>query len=133
LISNSPYYDETTAQPGLAPLRRVKLQRYDATNTAQDIFNGYIINYDYNFALGGLDTVTVFCADQFYLLAQTVMDEFNVSEELTSTRLEAVLDLPEVAFPIAQRNIDYRHTNTWRRVSFHSASGHKCFTVLFRN
>jgi hypothetical protein len=53
-----------------------------------------------------LDTVTVFCADQFYLLAQTVMDEFNVSEELTSTRLEAVLDLPEVAFPIAQRNID---------------------------
>jgi hypothetical protein len=53
----------------------------------------------YNFALGGLDTVTVFCADQFYLLAQTVMDEFNVSEELTSTRLEAVLDLPEVAFP----------------------------------
>jgi hypothetical protein len=129
----SPYWDETTAQPGLAPLRRVKLQRYNATNTAQDIFNGYIINYDYNFALGGLDTVTVFCADQFYLLAQTVMDEFNVSEELTSTRLEAVLDLPEVAFPIAQRNIDYRHTNTWRRVSFHSASGHKCFTVLFRN
>ena len=101
----SPYWDETTAQPGLAPLRRVKLQRYDATNTAQDIFNGYIINYDYNFALGGLDTVTVFCADQFYLLAQTVMDEFNVSEELTSTRLEAVLDLPEVAFPVAQRNI----------------------------
>ena len=102
----SPYWDETTAQPGLAPLRRVKLQRYDATNTAQDIFNGYIINYNYNFALGGLDTVTVFCADQFYLLAQTVMDEFNPSEELSSTRLEAVLDLPEVAFPVAQRDIE---------------------------
>jgi hypothetical protein len=87
LISKAHIGDETTAQPGLAPLRRVKLQRYDATNTAQDIFNGYIINYDYNFALGGLDTVTVFCADQFYLLAQTVMDEFNVSEELTSTGL----------------------------------------------
>jgi hypothetical protein len=103
---DSPYWDETTQQPGLAPLRRVKLQRYDATNTAQDIFNGYIINYMYNFALGGLDTVTVFCADQFYLLAQTVMDEFNVHEELSSTRLEAVLDLPEVAFPIAQRDIE---------------------------
>lgn len=101
----SPYWDETTQQPGLAPLRRVKLQRYDATNTAQDIFNGYIINYDYNFALGGLDTVTVFCADQFYLLAQTVMDEFNVSEELSSARLSAVLNLPEVDFPAAQRDI----------------------------
>ena len=101
----SPYWDTTTAQPGLAPLRKVKLQRFDALNVAQDIFNGYIINYNYNFALGGIDTVTVFCADQFYLLAQTVMDEFNVSEQLSSERLEAVLDLPEVAFPVAQRNI----------------------------
>ena len=101
----SPYYDATTAQPGLAPLRKVKLQRFDALDVAQDIFNGYIINYNYNFALGGIDTVTVFCADQFYLLAQTVMDEFNVSEQLSSARLEAVLDLPEVAFPVAQRSI----------------------------
>ena len=101
----SPYWDATTAQPGLAPLRKVKLQRFDALSVAQDIFNGYIINYNYNFALGGIDTVTVFCADQFYLLAQTVMDEFNVSEQLSSARLEAVLDLPEVAFPIAQRSI----------------------------
>jgi len=101
----SPYWDATTQQPGLAPMRKVKLQRYDALNAAQDIFNGYIINYDYNFALGGLDTVTVYCADQFYLLAQTVLDEFNVSEELSSARLTAILDLPEVAFPIAQRII----------------------------
>ena len=101
----SPYYDAATAQPGLAPLRKVKLQRFDALNVAQDIFNGYIINYNYNFSVGGIDTVTVFCADQFYLLAQTVMDEFNVSEQLSSARLEAVLDLPEVAFPIAQRSI----------------------------
>lgn len=101
----SPYWDATTQQPGLAPMRRVKLQRYDALNAAQDIFNGYIINFNYNFALGGLDTVTVYCADQFYLLAQTVLDEFNVSEQLSSARLTAILDLPEVAFPVAQRSI----------------------------
>jgi len=101
----SPYWDATTQQPGLAPMRKVKLQRYDALNAAQDIFNGYIINYDYNFALGGLDSVTVYCADQFYLLAQTVLDEFNVSEELSSARLTAILDLPEVAFPVTQRSI----------------------------
>ena len=101
----SPYWDTATAQPGLAPLRKVKLQRYDTNNDAQDIFNGYIINYNYNFALGGLDTVTVYCADQFYLLAQTFMDEFNVSEQLSSARLTAVLDLPEVAFPAGQRTI----------------------------
>jgi hypothetical protein len=34
------------------------------------------------------------------------MDEFNVSEELSNVRLSAVLDLPEVDFPIAQRDIN---------------------------
>ena len=104
--SLSPYFDPSTAQPGLAPMRKVRLARYSATNVKEYLFNGYIVNYDYNFALGGLDTVTVYCADDFYLLAQTYMDEFNVSEQLSNVRLSAVLDLPEVDFPIAQRDID---------------------------
>jgi hypothetical protein len=103
--SLSPYYDPTEAQPGLAPMRRVRLARYSNTNVKEYLFNGFIVNYDYNFALGGLDTVTVYCADDFYLLAQTYLAEFNVSEELSSVRLSAVLDLPEVDFPIGQRNI----------------------------
>ena len=102
---NSPYYDTAQAQPGLAPMRRVRLSRYSSLNVKEYLFVGVIVNYDYNFALGGLDTVTVYCADDFYLLAQTFMAEFNVSEELSSARLTAVLDLPEVDFPIGQRNI----------------------------
>ncbi len=102
---NSPFFDETTAQPGLAPMRKVELVRYDSLNVAQLIFRGYIINYNYDFVLGGIDLVTVFCADDLYLLSQTFLDEFNVSEQLSSERLEAVLDLPEIAFPIAARNI----------------------------
>ena len=101
----SPYYDTTSSQPGLAPMRKVRLARYSDLNVKEYLFNGYIVNYDYNFALGGLDTVTVYCADDFYLLAQTYMAEFNVSEQLSSARLTAVLDLPEVDFPIGQRNI----------------------------
>ena len=101
----SPYFDPTTAQPGLAPMRKVELVRYDSLNAAEYLFKGYIVNYNYNFALGGIDTVTVFCADDFYLLSQTFLDEFNVSEELTNLRLTAVLDLPEVNFPAGARNI----------------------------
>jgi len=101
----SPYFDPTTAQPGLAPMRRVRLSRYDSLNNKEYLFNGYIVNYDYDFNLEGIDTVTVFCADDFYLLSQTVLDEFNVSEELSNVRLTAVLDLPEVNFPALQRNI----------------------------
>jgi hypothetical protein len=102
---DSPYYDTAEAKPGLAPLRRVRLSRYSATNVKEYLFNGVIVNFDYNFALGGLDTVTVYCADDFYLLAQTYLDEYNVSEELSSARLSAILDRPEVDFPLATRDI----------------------------
>ena len=102
---NSPYFDPSTAQPGLAPMRKVELVRYDSTNTAEYLFKGYIVNYDYNFALGGIDTCTVFCADDFYLLSQTFLNEYNVDEELSNVRLENVLDLPEVNFPAAARDI----------------------------
>jgi hypothetical protein len=101
--TQSPYYDTDQAVPGLAPMRKVILSR-----EGEQLFNGYIVDYSYNFNLGGLDTVSVSCADDFYLLSQTYMDEFNVSEELANVRIEAVLDLPEVdAFQLpGQRNLE---------------------------
>ncbi len=102
---NSPYYDTPQSKPGLAPLRAVQLIRYSATNVPESLFSGYVVNYDYNFALGGLDTVTVYCADQFYLLAQTYLDELNVTAETSGERIETVLDLPEVDFPAGSRAI----------------------------
>jgi hypothetical protein len=48
----------------------------------------------------------VYCADDFYLLAQTALAEFNVTEQLSSARLSAVLDLPEVAYPALSRDIE---------------------------
>jgi hypothetical protein len=99
----SPYFNTDEAVPGLAPMRKVVLSR-----EGEELFNGYIVDYSYNFNLGGLDTVSVSCADDFYLLSQTYMDEFNVSEELADVRIEAVLDLPEVnAFQLpGQRNLE---------------------------
>jgi hypothetical protein len=102
---NSPYYNTSDSQPGLAPMRQVKLIRYDSTNVAEYLYSGFVVNYDYNFALGGLDTVTVYCADQFYLLSQTYLDEFNPSAELSGARINTVLNLPEVDFPALSRDI----------------------------
>ena len=101
--TSSPYWNTDDAVPGLAPMRKVILSR-----EGEQLFNGYIVDYSYNFNLGGLDTVSVACADDFYLLSQTYMDEFNVSEELANVRIEAVLDLPEVnAFQLpGQRNLE---------------------------
>jgi len=102
---SSPYYDTPQSKPGLAPMRKVQLIRYDQSNNAEYLFSGYVVNYDYNFALGGLDPVTVYCADQFYLLSQTYLDAYNPSAQLSGARITTILDLPEVDFPLAQRNI----------------------------
>ena len=101
--TQSPYYDTDLSVPGLAPMRKVVLSR-----EGEELFNGYIVDYSYNFNLGGLDTVSVSCADDFYLLSQTYMDEFNVTEQLASARVAAVLNLPEVnAFTgVGQRSIE---------------------------
>jgi len=105
LYSSSPYVDPQGVFT-LAPLRRVSFGRYNSLNTFITLFVGQIVSYDYNYELGGQNTVTVYCADDFYLLAQTALAEYNVTEELSSTRLSAVLDLPEVAYPILSRDIE---------------------------
>jgi len=105
LYSSSPYVDPQGVFT-LAPLRRVSFGRYNSLNTFITLFVGQIVSYDYNYELGGQNTVTVYCADDFYLLAQTALAEFNVSEQLSSARLSAVLDLPEVAYPALSRDIE---------------------------
>jgi hypothetical protein len=103
----SPFYNTPEALPGLSPLRAVELIRYDVSNNPEYLYRGKIVNYDYNFALDGIDTVTVYCSDNFYLLSQTYMDELNVGVETSGERIETVLDLPEVDYPTgAARNID---------------------------
>ena len=104
---SNPFYDQALGVPGLAPARAVQLIRYDDSNVAESLFVGFIVNYDYKFTLGGLDTVSVFCVDNMYRLAQTTISQFNPSQELTGTRINAILDLSEVDYPTGSaRNID---------------------------
>jgi hypothetical protein len=98
--TSSPYYDPANNEPGLAPLRKVRLSR-DGTY----LFTGIVTGYDYNFVLGDLDSVTVICADDFYRLAQTQLDTYNPAAELSGSRVTDVLDLPEVDYPAGTRSI----------------------------
>jgi hypothetical protein len=102
----NPYYDQAQGVPGLAPGRAVKLVRYDSTDTPELLFVGYVVSYDYRFVLGGNDTVGVFCVDNMYRLAQTFIPGQNPNKEFTGTRINWVLDLPEVDYPTGSaRNI----------------------------
>jgi hypothetical protein len=105
LYSSSPYVDPNE-EFTLAPLRKVSFGRYNSVGTFIELFRGQIVNYDYSYQLGQQNIVSVYCADDFYLLAQTALAEFNVTEQLSSARLSAVLDLPEVAYPALTRDIE---------------------------
>lgn len=101
--NDSPYYDATV--PGLAPMREVRLIRYDDANNPEYLFVGNVVNYDYSFNLGENDTVTVFCADAFYKLANTQLAGQNASKEMSDVRINWLLD--EISYPTgAARDID---------------------------
>ena len=104
--TNSPYYQDNLQTPGLAPLRQVNLIRYNNSNVADYLFKGKIVDYDYSFVLGGLNTVSVYCADDMYLLSQTFLDAFNPSAQLSGARINTVLDLPEIDYPTGATNRD---------------------------
>ena len=91
--TTSPYYDPANNEPGLAPMRSVRLSR-----DGQYLFTGVVTSYTYDFALAGPNTVNVQCADEFYKLAQTQLDEYNVTAQTSGQRITSVLALPEVDY-----------------------------------
>jgi len=120
---SSPFYNTPDSQPGLAPMRKVRFMRYDDSNVEELLFTGYVINFDYNFGLGEIDTVTVYCADQFYLLAQTYLNDLNVDPETSGERIETILNLPEVAFPVLARDISTGTVNLGHNASYNVDAG----------
>jgi hypothetical protein len=96
----SPYWDVTTNQSGVQPRRQVTVAL-----AGELVFVGSIttINIAYN---QDLSDATIGASDDFVLLAnQSVTTTFTPPIEISGTRVTSILDLPEVNFPIDQRNI----------------------------
>jgi hypothetical protein len=111
LDDGSPYYDTTDDYFGLEPGRRVRLSR-QVSGSPEYLFIGTIVTYDYKYELAGNDAVSIQCADDFYLLAQAILDEWNVTAEMTGARLNSLLDLPEVdLFDPIERDISIGTVN----------------------
>ena len=110
--STSPYYDPANNEPGLAPMRTVRLSR-----DGEYLFVGVVTGYTYDFALAGPNLVNVQCADEFYKLAQTQLDEYNVSAETSGQRITSVLALPEVDYQgstsIATGTVNLGHDSSY--------------------
>ena len=110
--TTSPYYDPNNNQPGLAPMRSVRLSR-----DGEYLFVGVVTSYYYEFQMAGPNLVQVQCADEFYKLAQTQLDELNVVAETSGQRITTVLALPEVdytgATSIATGTVNLGHDSNY--------------------
>ncbi|NBW14533.1 MAG: hypothetical protein EBR82_41695 [Caulobacteraceae bacterium] len=110
--SSSPYYDPSNDQPGLAPMRQVRLKRGSTS-----LFTGYVTGYTYQFEMAGPNKVNVQCADEFYRLAQTQLDDWNVSAETSGQRITSALARTEVDYTgstsIATGTVNLGHDSSY--------------------
>lgn len=107
--TTSIYYDASTDQPGLAPMRKVRVFR-----EATQLFDGYVEAYDYQYNLDRQNIITVVCVDGFWPLSNTFMDAYNPTAQTSGQRISSVLALPEVnytgATSIAAGTVDLGHS-----------------------
>ena len=86
--TSSIYFNTSEDQPGLGPLRPIRLSR-----EGEFLFVGKITGYQQQYVLGGLTQYVVSAADDIYTLAQAALPETVTSVETSAARLSAVLAL----------------------------------------
>ena len=93
--TSSPFYGE------IVPKRKLKV--YVDEKLA---FVGIIDDWDLNYQTSGFATATANASDAFVVLANRSLTPVTSTPQLSGARVEAVLDDPQVSFPLAQREID---------------------------
>jgi hypothetical protein len=98
---SSPYWDVTTNKSGVTPRRR-----FEVLSNGIPLFTGRITDIDVAYSFD-LSTVTITASDDFVLIANAFTGSaFTPSAELSGTRVTNILDLPEINYPLATRDID---------------------------
>jgi hypothetical protein len=92
----SPYFLGTS---GIAPRHFVQI--YGGTAAQEPLFIGRINDLDIDYKQPDNSFALVTCTDDLSSLARTNLIGFNPSAELTSARINTILDRPEVAFSTA--------------------------------
>lgn len=86
--TSSIYFNTSQDQPGLGPLRPIRLSR-----EGEYLFVGKVTGYQQQYVLGGLTQYVVSAADDIYTLAQATLPSTATSVETSAARLSSVLAL----------------------------------------
>ena len=92
--SSSPYYTQ------ILPRKPIAIE----TN-GERVFTGFIDDWDLTYDISGKSYASVSAVDGFLRLSAAELDSFTTTSQLSSARITAILNRPEVAWPIANRNI----------------------------
>jgi hypothetical protein len=99
LYENGLYYGQ------LIPRREVVI-----SSKGYPVFNGFIDDFDIQYEPGKKSVVSIAVSDAFSVLANSALDELAPTSELSGARIERILDLPEVGWPLERREIDPGNT-----------------------
>lgn len=99
LNTASPYWNTSGNMTGIVP--RLPIIIYA---NGIPIYTGVIQDWNVDYDLANNDIVTATCADDFTVLASNILADHTVTEQLTSDRINTVLDYSEVVYQGA-RNI----------------------------
>lgn len=88
---NSPYWNPDDDRLGFLPTRRVRIRR-----NGELLFVGQITEYQQDITLDGRSYVTVRASDDLLTIQNTTLNAHTPVEELSSDRIDAILNRPEV-------------------------------------
>lgn len=100
LNTASPWYQ---GDLGIAPRRPIEI--YGGSAGTAPLYKGYVYDLNIEYDEPNLSTATILAVDALAQLGQTNLNAFNPSSQLTSARVSAILDRPEVAWSTALRSI----------------------------
>jgi hypothetical protein len=92
---DSPYYGK------ILPRKLIVIE----TN-GQRQFTGYIDDIDFTYQLGTKSFAIIKCVDAFLQLTATQLEEFTTTSQYSGERITAILNRPEVNWPLADRDLD---------------------------
>jgi hypothetical protein len=95
LYEAGPYFGQ------LVPRRSVRV-----SSNNLPVFVGFIDDFDIQYEPGVQSVVRIDASDALSVLTNSGLEEFTPESELSGARINTILDLPEVGWPVELRDID---------------------------
>jgi hypothetical protein len=96
-----PLNEDSVLFGNIIPRRQIRIR-----SGGYDQFVGLVEDWNFDYDVSGRSTAQIVASDGFTLLAQQTLTPGTATPQTTGERIEAVLSMPSVAWPLGNRIID---------------------------